>query len=260
MHARRGFTLIEVLVAIAILGLGLTAILAAQAGTFTSVAHARNISQATGLSRCKMSEVEADLTKNGFIANDVNETGPCCDHSDSIRMTCSWAIEKPKFPEQKFGEVNLDTKLDLGTDSGQQSALASIGSASKGQLALPQGGNVGDMAEALTAGGGDMAGTASSALMGIVYPEIQQIFEAGTRKITVTITWYEGNREYHTDLVQWVVNARAAGVTTEIGDGGELAPGSTGSSSGTSGTSSGGGPTPGGMGNPFAPKTGRTDK
>src|SRR5262249_13241426 len=57
----RGFTLLEVMVAVAILGLGLTAILSAQAGAFASAAHARHVSVATGLARCKMSEVEEHL-------------------------------------------------------------------------------------------------------------------------------------------------------------------------------------------------------
>src|SRR5689334_21249924 len=84
----RGFTLIEVLVAVAILGLGLTAILAAQAGTFASVGHAKHLSQASGLLRCKMSEVEEDLRVNGFDIQDVENSGPCCDGTDDMLMTC----------------------------------------------------------------------------------------------------------------------------------------------------------------------------
>jgi general secretion pathway protein I len=245
--AKRGFTLIEVLVAIAILGLGLTAILAAQGGTFTSVSHAKNLSQATGLGRCKMSEVEADLTKNGFTENDINESGACCDHSDAIRMTCSWRVEKPVFPEPKLGELNLDTKLDLGADSGGQ-GLSQISSATRGKLALPQGGNIGDMAEALAGGGGDIANSAGSMLMGIVYPEVKQVFEAGTRKVTITVNWFEGSRAYTSELVQWVVNGRAAGITSELPSQDlDNQPDPSGSNS------------PAG-GNPFAPKPGRTTK
>ena len=66
MRSRRAFTLLEVLVAVSILGLGLTAILSAQAGAFSSSAHSRNISVAVGLLRCKMSEVEEHLLKDGI--------------------------------------------------------------------------------------------------------------------------------------------------------------------------------------------------
>ena len=54
----RGFTLLEVMVAVAILGLGLTAVLSAMFGSVKGVAHARGISVAVGLARCKMSEIE----------------------------------------------------------------------------------------------------------------------------------------------------------------------------------------------------------
>src|SRR5262249_6670152 len=49
----RGFTLLEVLVAIAILGLGLTAILSAQTGLFASSMYAEHVSSSIGLLRCR---------------------------------------------------------------------------------------------------------------------------------------------------------------------------------------------------------------
>lgn len=219
-RALRGFTLIEVLVAVAILGLGLTAILAAQAGTFASVGHAKHLSQASGLLRCKMSEVEEDLRVNGFDIQDVENSGPCCDGTDDMLMTCTWRVERPTFPEPRYGELNLDTKLDLGPGSGsgsKGSGLAeALGSLSPGKSELPQTGNVSDVAGALADSGGNIADGATQMMMGIVYPEVQQIFQTGTRRITVTISWLEGKVPFQSDLVQWVTNARAAGVTSEI--------------------------------------------
>src|SRR5262249_24136304 len=87
---RRGFTLLEVLVAVAILGLGLTAILSAQAGAFASAAHARNISVATGLLRCKMGEVEEHLYKEGFQETDETGAGPCCEGDETPNIRCTW--------------------------------------------------------------------------------------------------------------------------------------------------------------------------
>jgi general secretion pathway protein I len=251
----RGFTLIEVLVAIAILGLGLTAILAAQAGTFASVDHARNISQANGLLRCKMSEVEADLQQNGYVVDDTNDSGPCCDHTDDIRMTCNWRVERATFPEPKLGDLDLDTDLDLGSESGSSSSpgnFSTLMNASKGKLELPQGGNVGEMADALAQGGGSIADSATGMMMGIVYPDLKQIFENGTRRITVTITWTEGKKEYTSELQQWVSNGRAAGITGEL-PGQDL-------DSQPDPTSSTGSGTPSSGGNPFAPKAPRMER
>src|SRR5580704_12145105 len=109
----RGFTLLEVLVAVAILGLGLTAILSAQAGAFASAAHARDISLATGLLRCKMNEVEEHLYREGFQEDDESGAGPCCDGEDTPNMRCTWRADRPTFPEAKFGDLNLGSALDL---------------------------------------------------------------------------------------------------------------------------------------------------
>jgi general secretion pathway protein I len=61
LRAARGFTLLEVMMAIAILGLGLSVLLGAQTGLFASATRAEHISVATGLARCRMSEIELEL-------------------------------------------------------------------------------------------------------------------------------------------------------------------------------------------------------
>ena len=61
MVRTHGFTLLEVLIAVSVLGLGLTMVLSAQAGLFSSAAHAENLGPAVGLARCKMSEIELEL-------------------------------------------------------------------------------------------------------------------------------------------------------------------------------------------------------
>jgi len=243
MRARRGFTLIEVLVAIAILGVGLTAILAAQAGTFTALSHARNLSQSTGLLRCKMSEVEDDLRTAGFAQNDVVEgSGPCCDQATQFRMTCAWRVERPTFPDPKLGVGDINANLDLsGGSTPGQSGAGSLVNAMHGGMELPQNGNLGDMAQAITQGGGNISDTITTMFMGIAYPEMQQVFENGTRKISVTITWNEGKVPFSSDLVEWYTDARASGVTAEIptadpADSSTPAPTSTSKSTGSGST------------------------
>ena len=62
----RGFTLLEVMVAVAILGLSLTVILSAQAGLYSGGAYAQHTSVATGLLRCRMTEIEERMLKLGY--------------------------------------------------------------------------------------------------------------------------------------------------------------------------------------------------
>ena len=52
-------------------------------------------------------------------------------------------------------------------------------------------------------------------VMSLVYPSLKLIFEASTRRITVTLTWREGPKSFSTSLVQWVASPQRAGV---VGD------------------------------------------
>src|SRR5437868_6821005 len=68
--ASAGFTLLEVLVALAILGLGLVVILSSQAGLFSSASRGEHLTAASNLLRCKMSEIELTLEQKGFSLTD----------------------------------------------------------------------------------------------------------------------------------------------------------------------------------------------
>ena len=269
-----GFTLLEIMVAVAILGLGLTTIFAAQAGAFASAGHAKNISVATGLVRCKMAEVEQGLKQEGFQALDMTESGPCCDGVEDSKFSCAWSIEKLELPEEQLGQLDLDSGLDLDGDSSGPNAssgraapdLAEVGAAASGTgvsglMGLMAKGKAGgssdisDVASSLAGDeGGGMDGIASF-VMGLVYPDLRTAFIEGTRRATVTITWNEGAREHAIDVSQWLIDARAAGLRAaaegegeqiEEADGAAL-PGGTGAPAGGTGAPAGGtGPRPGG--------------
>ncbi len=230
--ASRGFTLLEVMVAVAILGLGLTTIFAAQAGAFASAGHARNLSLSTGLLRCRMSELEQTLRKEGFQELDVvDQSGPCCDGEEHPRFSCAWRIEKLELPEEQLGQLDLNAGLDLGGSSdadGQGSpaggldALELAASAPSGAVGLmsllgkSQAGSQSDISEVATTMAGDDAdgamGGIAEFVMGMVYPDLRTAFVEGTRRVTVTIAWTEGKREHAVEISQWIVDARAAGL------------------------------------------------
>jgi general secretion pathway protein I len=196
-----GFTLLEVMVAVAILGLGLTAILSAQFSAVSATAHAKNLSVSTGLARCKMSEVEDHLRIEGFPEIDLEESGPCCEGDTTPNVVCTWSVAKPTFPEANYGDLDLDADLDdtaLGALTGENSPLSGAT-------------NVGDMTSLLAGGQSNLGALASggiggvtSMVMGIVYPSLKTVFEASARRITVVLTWAEGDRRYDIVLEQWV--------------------------------------------------------
>jgi general secretion pathway protein I len=217
MERRRGFTLLEVLVAVAILGLGLTAILSAQFSAVAGATHARNISVATGLARCKMSEIEEQLRVDGFQELDVEDSGPCCEGDTAPNMSCSWAITKPTLPDAN-AKLDLESELDL-------TALGALANGPEGGGQNPenpgQPPDLGQMAQQLAGGAGmeDLAaggvGGVAQMVMGMVYPDIKTIMEASARRITLVLTWTEGSRSYDVQLVQWVTKPTAGDSVAE---------------------------------------------
>jgi general secretion pathway protein I len=105
--ARRGFTLLEVLVAISILGIGLTAILSAQTGLFASSLYAERVSAASGLLQCRMGELELKMLKMGYPLVDQTEEGPCCNEEATPGYTCKWKIEKILLPNPPSSTVPM---------------------------------------------------------------------------------------------------------------------------------------------------------
>jgi general secretion pathway protein I len=264
MRTKRGFTLLEVMVATAILGMGLTAILSAQAGAFATAAHARNVSVATTLARCKMGEIEEHLFVDGVQELEEIESGPCCEGDETPNLKCAWKIEKPQFPEPKLGELDLDTGLDLSSPGGGSSGGAAGGLGPLGAMmgmsggdssgALPplgdSAGGLGDVAGAMGAAGGMDALSGMLQLVGtFVYPQLKTIYETNARRITLTVTWTEGSREFSFDVVQWYVNPQPTLPTNELLDA------ASGGLTGAQGSSGGGPP---GFGGPNNSRGGKT--
>lgn len=235
-----GFSLLEVMVAVAILGLGLTAILSAQFGALNGVAYARGMSGAVGYARCKMSEVEEHLHRDGFPELEEADSGPCCGDS-SPGYTCEWRVDKPIFPEGTSAKLDLDTsnlgalgKLAGTPDTGTGAAPTVDPSAGLSGITQALGPDAG----AVAAGG---VGGIASMVMGMVYPSLKRQFESSARRITVVIRWTDRGRERSFDVVQWVTSPQTAiGVAGDTDDlsalGAGATPGSGTATGGTTGT------------------------
>ena len=82
----KGFSLLEILIAVAILATSFTVLLTSQGSSYLSSERAEQITQATFLARQKMSDIEIELAKD---------------------------LEKNKFPDQEKEEVGIfDEPLD----------------------------------------------------------------------------------------------------------------------------------------------------
>ena len=205
---RRGFTLLEVLVAISILGLGLTVILSSQVGLFSSSQRAQSLTVATNLLRCKMSEVELDLLQKGYSLVDQTDEGECCAEESESGFRCTWKVERVELPQPQSlssGDGGLD---DPGGGLG---ALESLASLQSGSSALGENPTTGDLASMLTSSGASAQGMAGMA-MGLVYPDLKPMLEASIRKVTITVLWKEGRNERDLSVTQYVTNPQQGGL------------------------------------------------
>lgn len=192
----RGFTLLEVIVAVAILGLALTAIFASESGSLRTAGRARRTHIATLLARCKMAEIEEQILREGFPAIDDRGTDECCDGAEVEGYSCRWSITAVTLP------TSVSTQETSAT-AGRTNRGASGSADDAAGRALGQIGTAGDF----LAGGGDRGGL-ENMLLDLAIPVLTPAIESQVRRATVDVVWREGDREYGFDVSQYLVNER----------------------------------------------------
>ena len=111
----RGFTLLEVMIAVAILGLSLTAIFSSEVGAANVAQRARRQNVAATLARCKMGEIEEIIAVEGLPALDKKDTDNCCEHAPVEGFECEWIVERiilPVLGAQEAGDEEDESLLD----------------------------------------------------------------------------------------------------------------------------------------------------
>ena len=86
---RQGFTLLEVIIALAILGLSLMAIFQISTQAIYAHVYAKKLTVATLLARSKMVDLEQELFDKGFQLDDDEQAG---DFSDDGWSSYKWRV------------------------------------------------------------------------------------------------------------------------------------------------------------------------
>lgn len=197
-NRNRGFTLLETVVALAILAMALMAIFDMNSGAIANHVYTKHLTVASLLARSKMTDLEQKLYDEGFSADDDEESG---DFSDEGWPSFKWKakIIAPKTdgvsPDQLIGAI-FNLPIGEGGDLGGLSSLfgggdSSGGKDSKGGGPVP------------TAAGG-MGGMAAMA-----QPMFRQMIDQLTqsvREVHLTVTWKEGKQVESMDVVTHVVS------------------------------------------------------
>ena len=192
----RGFTLLEVMIAIAILGLSLTAIFSSEVGAANVAARARRQNVAATLARCKMGEIEEVIAIEGLPALDKKDTDSCCEHAPVEGFECEWIVDRIILPEfgvggedEEEGEEEASNPRDIVDEAVDQ---VSDGDAPTEQALAGQAGNLAMLA------------------LQIGFPILKPFLEEQVRRAKVSVRWTEGSKQRGFDVVQYLVSDQPA--------------------------------------------------
>jgi general secretion pathway protein I len=193
---KRGFTLLEVMVALALMGLALVVLIKSAASNILAAEEAHMMGIATDLARGKMYDIEERLLKEGFTTTDQSECDK--DFSDEGFESIKWCskVEVPEMPD-----LSKVTEMAAGKGSGAGSGSGSYSDSNglAGMIAMMGGGK----------GGQDILGAQTGGFVQAMYPMIQKMLNDSIRKVTLTVTYKVLGHEreivvvsYYTDPAQ----------------------------------------------------------
>lgn len=211
-----GFTLVEVMAAVAILALALTVISESQQAGMRHVIRAKKMTIASLLAREKMADLEDELAKDGFPEFDKDDEGEFEDGFEGY--TYSWKIEKIELPSS----LDPDAMTDALTGEGQEGGGGTSESSTSGMAAF----------------GGQM--------LTQQFELFRNILEQSIRRITLKVGWKEGRADKSISVTLYVTDPRrigsaiAPGTTSTGQTSGATGQGTTTTGQGTTATPSGG--------------------
>jgi len=189
---RAGFTLVEVMLALAILSLGLVMLVRSVAGNVISAHESFYMGVATDLARGKMYDLEEQLLQEGFQETEQELEG---DFSDEgwPRVTWDAVIEPTELPDFEtligLAQAQQGGGQPVGPDGEEpddtEQFMGAFGdSALGGMLGLMSGGMAGGSST------GDVGATAGFIQGG--YSIVQQVLKNSIRKITLVVHYDTG--------------------------------------------------------------------
>ena len=202
---KRGFTLLEVMISLAILAVALVAISQLNGGAVLMHAYGRKATQATLLLRGKMLDVEDELQKNGFSDFDDEKHG---DFADDNTPGYSWTAEVLK-PDVQLDPAQLLSLVGAGGQGGQTGGQQGKGGSIAGAASTLAGSLLGQPAGGpVPAGGGPTAALLAGPMGGLLQTQARTFIEElkkSVREIRLTVSWQDGKAQRSVSASQIVV-------------------------------------------------------
>jgi prepilin-type N-terminal cleavage/methylation domain-containing protein len=187
----RGFTLLEVMIALAILASALVVLLEISSQDVRAAYRAKLITIATGLSRSKMYDLEADLVKNGFADSPETENGDFTEEG------------QPKFKwEATFEKVELPASDALSSDATKPGQPLGSGDSKTATDSK-------DTDALMNLAGGSSSGALGASMVQMYLPLIGPIISDAIRKVTLTVKWKVGDTEESIKTICFFTDTKA---------------------------------------------------
>lgn len=219
--SRAGFSLLEVMIAMAILSGALTGLTLTLGRAVRAANHARLMTTATFLCRAKLVELEDKFIIDGF----TDEVGSAEKHGD---------FKEGPYKDDAFKRYQWTTmteKIRLPNAQDMQAAATKLiqdrqqaGSGSSSTPAAPS--------SSSTAAGGGLGSS-----MGSMLGPVKEMLEQGIRRVTVRVSWDEpGAPDQRVEVVAFYTDMRRLSITGMAGIGGTTGTGTGTTGTGTTGT------------------------
>jgi general secretion pathway protein I len=198
-HQKRGFTLLEVMISLAILAVALVAISDLNGGAVQMHAYSRRATEATLLLRGKMLDVEDDLQKNGFSDFNDEKHG---DFSEDGSPDYAWSAEILK-PDVQLDATQMLNLISGGGGSGGSGG--GLGGAVSGLSAALGGGSSGGPTTQQPGGASSLtSGPLGGAISGQMTTFIETL-KKSVREVRLSVSWQDGKTRNQVEASQIIV-------------------------------------------------------
>jgi general secretion pathway protein I len=215
-RSNRGFTLLEVMIGLALLGLALTVVIKSAAGNIFNAQQAHMMGIVTDLARGKMYDIEDKLIKDGFSDTEQHEEDQAFTEEGWPSIHYSYKVELVELP-------GFEQLQALAQGSGSAARAGSTGSGSAGSDGGGGGGFQDSMLGGMMAqfgglsgfgggggsgkGGADISAAAGASFVQGQYSMFQQILKVTIRKITLTMNWQVMGSDRDMKVVAFITDA-----------------------------------------------------
>ncbi|MDQ3338184.1 MAG: prepilin-type N-terminal cleavage/methylation domain-containing protein [Myxococcota bacterium] len=267
MKRQAGFTLMEVMIGLGLLGLALTVLIKSTSNSIFSARQSQMMGIATDLSRSKMYDIEELLLKDGFTDTDQSEgdigepekgsqassdvkarSGKCFEDEGWPNVCYAYRIEQVELPSMeeltRMAQGRAQQGSATGSGSGSGEEEGGFENSALGGMLTMMGGFGGGGGK-----GGDIEDAQSASFLTSQYTLVQQVLKVSIRKVTLVVWWDVMGRTRELKTVAFFTDASAMDKVL-MGLGSQELPPEPGTGSSGGGTGSGSGssrpPAPGG--------------